>query len=181
MQYAPHSGLTCFAHHRLRVRFSISRVYNNRTLQLGRQHQLLGECAALLEPRRIIVVIIEPAFANRDGTCFHQRQELRDMRCRIESRRIVRMHARGMKDVPGVRASERRCVARSGQNIVCTAAGSDADYRAGARLACPLDYLVAVAGERRVGEVRVAVDEVWNADVLRGHLRSIQSRTGLAM
>ncbi len=103
------------------------------------------------------------------------------MRCRIESRRIVRMHARGMKDVPGVRASERRCVARSAQNIVCTAAGSDADYRAGARLARPLDYLVAVAGERRVGEVRVAVDEVWNADVLRGRLRSIQSRTGLAM
>jgi hypothetical protein len=28
--------------------------------------------------------------------------------------------------------------------------------------------------------VRVAVDEGWNADVLRGHLRSIQRSTGLA-
>jgi hypothetical protein len=28
--------------------------------------------------------------------------------------------------------------------------------------------------------VRVAVDEVWNAVVLRGHLRSTQRSTGLA-
>jgi hypothetical protein len=28
--------------------------------------------------------------------------------------------------------------------------------------------------------VRVAVDEVWNAVVLRGHLRSIHKSTGLA-
>ena len=91
------------------------------------------------------------------------------------------MYAHGMKDVARVLARERRCVARSGEYIVCTAAGSDADYCAGARVSRPLNYLVAVAGERRVGEVRVAVDEGWNADVLRGHLRSIQSRTGLAM
>ena len=103
------------------------------------------------------------------------------MRCAIETRSIVRMNACGMKNEAGVLAGERGCVARSGQHIVCTAARSDADYRAGASAARPLDYLVAVAGERRVGEVRVAVDEVWNADVLRGHLRSIQSRTGLAM
>ena len=103
------------------------------------------------------------------------------MRCTIESRSIVRVNAGGMKNVTGVLSGKRRCVARSGQDIVCTTAGSDADYCAGARVARPLDYLVAVAGERRVGEVRVAVDEVWNADVLRGHFRSIQSRTGLAM
>lgn len=86
-----------------------------------------------------------------------------------------------MKNVTRVLSGKRCCVAGRGQYIVCTAAGSDADYRAGAGMARPLNYLVAVAGERRVGEVRVAVDEVWNADVLRGHLRSIQSRTGLAM
>ena len=67
---------------------------------------------------------------------------------------------------------------RGSENVSGAAARSDADNGAGPRDAGPLDYLVAVAGERRVGEVRVAVDEGWNAAVLRGHLRSIHNNTG---
>ena len=56
----------------------------------------------------------------------------------------------------------------------------DADYRSRARCAGARDYRVAVAGERRVREVGVAVDEDWRALVVRGHLRSIQRSTGAA-
>lgn len=49
-----------------------------------------------------------------------------------------------------------------------------------ARIAGAIDYLVAVAGEGRVREVGVAVDEDGRAPVLRGHLRSIQRSTGAA-
>jgi hypothetical protein len=57
---------------------------------------------------------------------------------------------------------------------------ADANDRSRARIAGAGNYLVAVAGERRVREVGVAVDEDRRASVLRGHLRSIQRRTGAA-
>lgn len=58
---------------------------------------------------------------------------------------------------------------------------TNADNALGARGAGTRDYRVAVAGERRVREVGVAVDEDGRTPVLRGHLRSIQSRIGAAM
>lgn len=85
-----------------------------------------------------------------------------------------------MRDVTRVTVREGRSIARGCEHICRPATGTDADYCAGPSDAGPLDYLVAVAVERRVGEVRVAVDEVWNAAVLRGHLRSIHNNTGLA-
>jgi len=57
---------------------------------------------------------------------------------------------------------------------------ADADDRLRARIAGARYYRVAVAGERRVREVGVAVDEDWRAVVWRGHLRSIQRSTGAA-
>ena len=57
---------------------------------------------------------------------------------------------------------------------------ADADDRQSARSAGASDYLAAVAGERRVREVGVAVDEDCRAPVWRGHLRSIQRSTGAA-
>lgn len=57
---------------------------------------------------------------------------------------------------------------------------TNADNRDRARNPGAGNYLVAVAGERRVREVGVAVDEDWRAPVCRGHLRSIQRSTGAA-
>lgn len=93
VQNAFHSRRACFCHHRSRIVFSVTRVNHNRSLQLGSQHQLLRECAPLLEARRIVVVIIESAFSDRDGTAFDQRQKLRYVRCGIESRSVVGMNA----------------------------------------------------------------------------------------
>jgi len=56
----------------------------------------------------------------------------------------------------------------------------DADDGPRARDAGARDYRVAIAGERRVREVGVAVDEDGREPVLRGHLRSIQRSTGAA-
>ena len=125
-------------------------------------------------------MVIESALADRDRAFSYENSQIGDRSGRIEPRRIMRMNASRMRDVAGVTARDRCSIARSGENIGRTAARTDADYCAGPSDAGPLDYLVAVAGERRVGEVRVAVDEVWNAAVLRGHLRSIHSNTGLA-
>jgi hypothetical protein len=125
-------------------------------------------------------VVVESTLADRDRAFSYENSQLGNRSGWIESRRIVRMNSSRMPDVAGVTARERCCIACSGENISRAAAGTDADYGAGPGDAGPLDYLVAVAGERRVGEVRVAVDEVWNAAVLRGHLRSIHSNTGLA-
>ena len=103
-----------------------------------------------------------------------QLAQLRNVARRVEIGRVVRMDARGRKDespvprgIPG-----RRCRSREGF--------ADADDRSRARLAGAGDYRVAVAGERRVREVGVAVDEDRRASVRRGHLRSIQRSTGAA-
>ena len=59
---------------------------------------------------------------------------------------------------------------------------SDADDSRRARVAGARDYRVAVAGERRVGEVGMTVDEdLRTPPVLRGHLLSIQRSTGAAI
>ena len=66
------------------------------------------------------------------------------------------------------------------RNFRCGQRLTDADDRLRARGAGARDYGVAVAGERRVREVGVAVDEDVRAPVFRGHLRSIQSSIGAA-
>jgi hypothetical protein len=155
-------------------------VDDHRLPQLARQCQLCRESTPLLEPRRIVVVIVEAAFADGRRSGSNEGAQVIGSLRRVESRYIVGMHAGRIVHVRRITGGERRRVTRRGEDVGLTASGADADYGAGSGDASPVDYLVAVAGERRVGEVRVAVDEVWNAVVLRGHLRSIQRSTGLA-
>ncbi len=125
-------------------------------------------------------MIIEAAFADCDGATGNQLAKGSNIANRVEAGSVVRVDARRMRNEAGIARREGGGIASSSEDISLAAARPDADYRAGPGDTGPLDYLVAVAGERRVGEVRVAVDEVWNAVVLRGHLRSIQRSTGLA-
>jgi hypothetical protein len=71
--------------------------------------------------------------------------------------------------------------ASGAEDILGAAARADTDYRCGSGIPCASDYLAAVACERFVAEVRVAVDEPFDTPSLRGHFLSIQSSTGLAM
>jgi len=180
MEHTDDTCATSFLQHRSSVIFGITRVHNNGLIEITREGKLLGKSTTLFESRRIVVMVIEATFADGDRAFAQENFHFGNGRGWIEPRRIVGMNSDRMRDEAGVTARECCSIARCSENIGRAAAGTDADYCAGPRDAGPLDYLVAVAGERRVGEVRVAVDEVWNAAILRGHLRSIHSNTGLA-
>ncbi len=175
-----HADGACFRHHRTSVVFRIAGVNDHGTSELAGERHLLGKCAPLLEARGVVIVVVETALSDRYCSSSHKIRQPGNVAGRVEARSIVRVYARGVGDVAGIARGKSSCVTRGGEDIPLAAARADADDRPGTGEARPLDYRVAVAGERRVGEVRVAVDEVWNAVVLRGHLRSIQRSTGLA-
>ena len=180
VQDSCHSATPSLADHRTCIVFGISGMNHYRTLELAREQKLRGECAALLDAWRVVVVIIESAFTNGDSTAGDKLAQHLHVTHLVETGGIVRVDPHGVEDVAWMMDGESHSSPGGGEDILFTASGSDTDYRAGPGGAGPFDYLVAVAVERRVGEVRVAVDEVWNAAILRGHLRSIQRRTGLA-
>jgi hypothetical protein len=180
MQHSGHSSGSGFAHHGPGVVIGVAGVNDDGTPELPGKSELFGESAALLEPWRVVVVVIESALSNGDCAAGDQLSQCGNITDGIEVRRVVRVDAGRVWNEPGMTRRKRSGGAGGGENVSFSAARSDADDREGPGDAGPLDYLVAVAGERRVGEVRVAVDEVWNAVVLRGHLRSIQRSTGLA-
>ena len=181
MQHTRNSGGARFGHHRARVVLGIARVDDDWAGQLAGKRKLRGERPPLLETGRVVVMIIEPALADRDGAARDHLAQGFNVAGGIEGGSVVGMYTRRMRNKVGIPRRQGGGVAGGGKRVALTASGPDANYRAGPGDAGPVDYLVAVAGERRVGEVRVAVDEVWNAVVLRGHLRSIQRSTGLAM
>jgi hypothetical protein len=156
-----------------RVILGIARVNDNRQPRLGCNRYLGGKSRALGFSRRVVVVVVETALTDRDGGA-KQLAKLRDIALLVESGRIMGMDARGSEDEAGVFGSGRSRESRHVERL------SDADDSRRARIAGAGDYRVAVAVERRVREVGVAVDEVCRAPVWRGHLRSIQRSTGAA-
>src|SRR3954467_11143532 len=119
-------------------------------------------------------MVVEPALADGDGSVYDQRAERRDVALGVESGGIVWMDAGGAEHEPRILQRAPRRDRRGGKRL------TNADDRGRARIAGAGNYLVAVAGERRVREVGVAVDEDGRVLVLRGHLRSIQRSTGAA-
>lgn len=157
-----------------RIVLGVSSVDHDRTLHLVGKRNLRRESSTLSIAGRIIVVVVEPALPHRYGASLKKLPELRHVAPGVELRCIVRVDAGG-------RENEARVVRRIQSGDRCSSDGfADADDRDRARLAGAGDYRVAVAGERCVREVGVAVDEACRAPVLRGHLRSIQRRTGAA-
>lgn len=97
-------------------------------------------------------MIVETAFAD----CYRLAQQgaqLRKIARRIVSGCIVRMDARCRENVAGIRGGNVAGGLCGGQRF------TDTDDGNRARVAGAGDYVVAVAGERRVREVGVAVDE----------------------
>ena len=142
---------------------------------LAGESYLGGERRALRFPRRVVVVIVEAALADRNRRILEQPAERGNIARLLERGRVVRVDASRRVDEAGMTggdfSGERRCL----EGL------ADADDSRRARLAGAGDYRVAVAGERWVREVGVAVDEDWRVPgLLRGHLRSIQRSTGAA-
>jgi len=158
---------------RSRVVFRFPRVNDDGEMHLGSKSYLGGKRRALRWARRIVVVVVEPALPDRDRSA-KKLTEPGDVALLVESGRIVGMDARR-------RENKRRVLGGEGsRNRRYFKRLADANDSHRARVAGAGDYRVAVAVERRVREVGVAVDEVWRAPVWRGHLRSIQRSTGAA-
>jgi len=140
----------------------------------GSDSYLGGKRRTLGFSRGIVVVVVEPAFSDRDGVAKKVAQ-FRDISFLVEPGRVMRMNAGSREDEARVFGSACR---RENGHVERL---SDAHDSRRARLAGAGDYRVAVAVERRVCEVGVAVDEVFCREpVWRGHLRSIQRSTGAA-
>lgn len=119
-------------------------------------------------------MVIEAALPQRNRRILEKRAQPRDIALKIETRGVVGMDSGRRKNEAGILARVFSRERRGLQGL------PDADDGRRARIAGAGDYRVAVAGERRIREVGVAVDEDRRASVLRGHLRSIQRSTGPA-
>jgi len=174
VQNADDTRRSCFADDPARIGFSVTRVHHQRFADFPGQRDLRREGGALRFARRVVVVIVETAFADRDGRTLEQSPQQWDVSRLQEIRGIVGMDAGGWEN-------ESRIVGRDlARDFGSRQRFSNTDDGSRARDAGAGDYVVAVTAERRVREVGVAVDEDGRLPVLRGHLRSIQRSTGAA-
>ena len=169
MQHTAHPTLPRLHDHCPRVVFRIPCVDYQRLSRLSRNCHLGGENFALPGARRVVVVIVEAAFADCDGAGGDVLPDHRNIAVVVEPDRIVGMHAGGVPHEPAVFPCDIPRRASGAEDIPGAAAGADADDRLGSALPRPLYYVAAVAVERRVCEVRVAVDEWRATDVCFGH------------
>ena len=136
-----------------RIFLCISRVNDQRFAELRGKSHLRRENGALCLAGRIVVVVVEAALAHGDGGALEQLAQAGQVPLRVERSRVVRMDSGGRENQARVvRGNLRRD--RSGAKRFTNADDCPRARRTGAR-----DYRVAVAGERCVREVGVAVDE----------------------
>lgn len=141
------------ANRRAGIVFRVSGVDDYRLAQLSSERNLCRECGALGFAGRIVVVIVESALADRHAGMSEQVTQPRKVARGVKRGCIVGMYSGGRKDEPEI---VRRAL---GGNRRCRERLPDAHDRQRARIAGARDYRVAVAGERCVREVGVAVDE----------------------
>ncbi len=66
MQNPAHSFLSRLRNHSARIFLGVAGMDDNRSIHFAGQPQLLGEGAPLLQPGRIVVMIVETALTHRD-------------------------------------------------------------------------------------------------------------------
>ena len=181
MQNSDHTARAGFSDHCPRILLGITRVNDHRFALLARQGKLFGECAPLLETRRVVVVIVEPALPYCYSSFVNQRAKLVDITRCIKTDCVVRVNSSRVKDESEVTGGDGCGCASGAEDIPGAAARADADYCLGSIVTCSCDYRAAVAVERRVGEVRVAVDVPREIPIFLGHCLSIQRSVGPAM
>jgi hypothetical protein len=174
VQDSDNSSAARLANRGSRILLRVACVDDNRALRLVSERNLRRERGALRIARRGVVVVVETALTHSDRASLEKATELWNVTLRVEGCGVVGVNARGRENEARVFLS---VLSRQFGGVHGLA---DADDRGRARIAGAGDYRVAVTGERCVREVGVAVDEACRAPVLRGHLRSIQRRTGAA-
>jgi hypothetical protein len=153
VQDAEDAGGPGVANHRAGIVFGISGVDDYRLVHLIGERNLCREGDALRCARRIVVMIVESALADRHGRAHQELAQLRHVALRVKRGCIMGMYSRSREDELGI---VRRALGGNGRRRERL---PDADDRLRARDAGAQDYRVAVAGEGRVREVGVAVDE----------------------
>jgi hypothetical protein len=144
---------SCFTYDRACVVLGVPSVNYYRTARFTGQGNLCREGRTLGVARRVVVVVVEATLTYRDRAVAKKRAELRYVPRCVKRGCVVRVDAGRRKNESGVSRS-----ALSGDRGGIERL-ADADDRGRARAAGAGDYRVAVAGERRVREVGVAVDE----------------------
>jgi hypothetical protein len=183
MQNSTHSCLPRLGNHRSCVVFSVARMNYHRQVALACKRQLRGERTPLLEPRRIIVMVVETALANSNGASVGVSAYRLDVISLIETRGVMRMDSGREPYESGILDSNTLGRASGAEDIPGAAARADADDCFGTTRFRALNYVDAVAVERRVCEVRVAVDEPepFETSIFLGHFLSIHRSVGPAM
>ncbi len=175
MQHTLGPCLTCRRDHRPRVILGVAGMHDQGLTHFYSDSDLSFECGPLNFARRVVIVIIQAAFTYCDSATRDGGMDQGHIARSIKTGRLVRVHAGRPVDEAIVVAGD------SFRGIAGIENGSDADDALSAQGAGALYYRVAVAFERVVAEVRVAVEEVREPVVVwRGHLRSIQRRIGPA-
>jgi hypothetical protein len=147
-----YTGRSRFTKDRSRIVLGVARVHDDWLACLLGQLYLGRERFPLLSTRRIVVMIVETAFADGDGFAEERAQEWNITRG-VESGGVVGMDTCRGEDEAGICDCDRAGDLSRGQRF------TDADDRSRARIAGAGYYVVAVTVERRVREVGVAVDE----------------------
>jgi hypothetical protein len=153
VQHARNSCYACLSNQTTRVVFGVASMHHHGFRHLLGKLELGGEGIALEVARRIVVVVVQPAFTHCYGASPEKLAQPRDVASRIERSGVVRVDSCRGEHEPGVIRGNSRGNRGRIERL------SDADNPRRARLAGAGDYRVAVAGERRVCEVGVAVDE----------------------
>ena len=174
MEHTPDPRRPCQRDHRPRVILGVACVYHKRLPYSCCQLDLRRERGALLLARRIVVVIVEAALADRDRTGCSELFDEGDVAGSVKTPGVVGMNAGGCKNEIRIGLGDLLCSGGRAKRL------ADADNSLRARGAGASDYRVAVAVEGRVREVGVAVEEDDRPSILRGHFRSIHRRIGAA-
>src|SRR3954469_24902117 len=98
MEYADDSAAARFLDHRCRVVFSVADVDDDRLAVPAGQRELRGEGATLLIARRMIGVVIEPAFPDGGRPTDEELVNGGRVAQRVEGRRVVWVDARSKAD-----------------------------------------------------------------------------------
>jgi len=91
---AAHTGFACFRDGVPRVVLRLAGVNHHRPSLFGGEGDLRGKSRQLRATRRIIVVIVEPAFPDRDRAVPQIAPQCRYVSGRIECSGVVRVHSR---------------------------------------------------------------------------------------
>lgn len=107
MQDSVNAYASSFGDHRPRVVFRVPRVHDDGAAQLRGERELLRECEPLLEPRRVVIVVVEPALSDCSGSIEDELTQRWNVARSLKSGRIVWVDAGRMPEIARITRGDR--------------------------------------------------------------------------